>query len=63
MREFPRSLPAVLFFIFVCSPCIFAVPIGLRDTFEDGTTQGWMLLAGIGLFGVAVMIRKRRQGK
>jgi hypothetical protein len=63
MRKFPRSLPAVFFFIFVCQPCVFALPAGLSDTLEDGTTQGWMLLAGIGLFGVAVMIRKRRQVK
>ena len=63
MRKFPESLPAVLFFISVCPPCVFAVPIGLRDTLEDGMTPGWMLLVGIGLFGVAVIIRKRRRAK
>jgi LPXTG-motif cell wall-anchored protein len=60
MRKFLRSLPAVLFFIFVCSLFVFAVPIGLHDDKDDGS---WMLLAGIALFGLAVMIRKRRRVK
>jgi hypothetical protein len=63
MRKFPRSIPAVLFFILVCPPYLFGLPIGVSDTIEDGTTPGWMLLAGIGLFCVAVIIRKRRRAK